>query len=204
MKNLNINFKETFFADKLIKIPIWQFYEFIFSIPFSLVLLYVGIIAISDGLFDTHYTEPNLGMPGVFMGIVFIFPSIHLVRRIIKYPGIIFTKDYVVIPPVRFFHWSTRIIHYNKIIEINFGSFKFDYRILLDNNKWITFPQHNNTNMLWGEFNDELCRRHVQAFKAMGKNKKAKELYESYEDRIFKVEPQQIDVSHVATNKSNE
>jgi len=202
MKNINTILKITSFDDKVFKISIWKFYEFLFTIPFFLVLLYVGIIAISDGLFNTHFTEPNLGMVGVFIGIVFLFPSIFLVHRIIKYPGITFTKDYVIIPPVRFYHWRTRIIHYNEIKEISFGNFKYHYRILCDNNKWISFPMHNHTNILWNEFNDELCRRHIQSFIAMGKNKQAKELYESYEDLILKVEPQQNDISHMAKNKS--
>lgn len=157
--------------DKIIRIPLWKSIQTLFCLPFSFVLFVLGISAVSDGLFDTHFTRPNLGIIGVMIGIVFLLPLFLFIYRLIKYPGIIFTKDFVIISPVLFYHWRKKIIYYNKIKKIEFGGLKHGYRILCDGNKWINFPKHNSTNKLWDEFDHELCKRRSKALKEMGKQK---------------------------------
>ena len=165
MIKLEGNLEKISFVEKIIKIPLWQSYDLLIYLPFFLALSIIGFSAIIDGFFDTHLMKPNLGMIGVILGIACIVPLYLLLHRIIKYPGIIFTKDYVIIPPVKIYHWRKRIIHYNKIKKIVFGGSKYDYKVLCDDNKCINFPKHNSTNKLWYDFDHELSKRYSKAIK---------------------------------------
>ena len=170
MKKPKNNFKESLFQDKIIRVPLWKSFV---GLPVP-VLFFLGVTTISDGLFDTHLWKPNLGMSGVIMGIVFLVISILLVHRIIKYPGIIFTKDTLIIPPVKFHHWKNIIIPYDKITSINSSKHQV---FVYCGDKEITIKKHNSTNNLWSEFMYELHSRHERVLKAMRKYEKAKELY---------------------------
>ncbi len=180
MKTSDLNFG--ILPDKKIKIPVWRAYEFIFSGGFSIVFMLHGIIHISDGAFGTHFYKSDKDMVDVLFGILLVVPALFHVYRIINYPGIIFTKDHVMIPPVIFYHWKVKTLYYHKIKEISFGTYKEPYRVSCKENIRIKFPKHDFKNKLWIEFDKELCKRHIQSFMDMGNKNKAKNLYETYQE----------------------
>ncbi len=154
--------------DKIIRIPIWCPFEIFFALP-SPILFFLGITFISDGYFDTRLWKPNLGTPVVIIGFILLFISIHFFYRLIKFPGIIFTRDTVIIPPVRFLHWRRKVVPYAEITNVS-GS-KFQCFIYCGNKK-ITITKHNNKHNLWNEFRRELHNRHKKALKEKRINKK--------------------------------
>lgn len=180
MKTSDLNFGNL--PDKKIKIPVWRAYEFIFSGGFSIIFFLHGIIHITDGAFGTHFYKSDKDMVDVLFGILLLVPAIFHLYRIINYQGIIFTRDHVIIPPVVFYHWKTKTLHYNKIKEITFGTYKKPYKVSCKNNIWIHFPKHDFKNKLWIEFDKELCKRHIQSFMVQGKKKQAKDLYYTYQE----------------------
>jgi len=145
-----------FKANLLIKIPLWKSAEFLFGIPIPVLFFWGGLILI-DYVFKLNLIEPNFWKFDLCIGLILLTISLLLLYRMITYRGIIFYKDSVIIPPVKFHHIRDKIIFYKDITDIDYSKFEV---FVYCGDKKITIPKHNNTNMLWKNFINELSKRH--------------------------------------------